>query len=115
MLADQIDSARRVGHESQAPKIDRDRRAVPPAFCSGSVSAVNTPAPISLPARYFETAGHPVRRVELGVQMRFRVLHAVGRRLMKRQDVGKRLLPQTVELQQHGFQRAGEITPLARL
>ena len=27
------------------------------AFCSGSVSAVKTPAPISLPARYFKRPG----------------------------------------------------------
>ena len=41
----------------------------------------------------FQAAGHPVRGIELGVQVRFGMGAAVGRRLMERQDVRESGLP----------------------
>src|SRR5918994_503159 len=55
---------------------------------------------------------HPVRWIELHVGVSLGVRRAVSRRLMEHHDVGKRLLPEPVVLQQHGLERPCEVGAL---
>ena len=50
------------------------------------------PAAISVPPRYFELLGSAIRRIELGMQMRFGMWLAVSRRLVPRHEIRKRAL-----------------------
>src|SRR5688572_9500227 len=59
-----------------------------------------------------QPAWHPVRRIELRVEVRFRMWRPVGGGLVKRQNVRKRSVPEAVKFHQDRLERARKVATL---